>query len=341
MNKAKGMSIKMKVIVYGFGQKGKDFVQDLIETNENIELIAVTDSYINISNLKIQYNISFIEPSDIQRNEYDCIIVTPEKYNEEITNILFKQGVKKNKIKSLFDFEKENGKYYCNLCENNIFTWKYIGENYDIFNNRHIIGAGRRRGGCPICKSNDRARFVYYVMREFTQLLYSKDCSILHFAPEYMISKKLRLIHKERYISADIIPGRADIIADIRHLTFPNETFDYIICNHIMEHIIEEKMAFMEIKRCLKSRGILFFSVPICLEQDTYENSLIKTKAERIKYFGQEDHVRLYGKDIIKRIEQYGFNVRMILCSENIDEKDWKKMGLIKDDRVFLCEKII
>ena len=135
MNKAKGMSIKMKVIVYGFGQKGKDFVQDLIETNENIELIAVTDSYINISNLKIQYNISFIEPSDIQRNEYDCIIVTPEKYNEEITNILFKQGVKKNKIKSLFDFEKENGKYYCNLCENNIFTWKYIGENYDIFNN--------------------------------------------------------------------------------------------------------------------------------------------------------------------------------------------------------------
>lgn len=98
------------------------------------------------------------------------------------------------------------------------------------------------------------------------------------------MSQKLRNRYNSNYISADIVPGRADVVADITKLQFSEGTFEYIICNHVMEHISLEGKAFHEIRRCLMLGGMLILTVPICWEQKTFEDEKITTKEERIKF---------------------------------------------------------
>lgn len=328
----------MRIIVYGLGRNGREFIQNIKDMDE-IEIVAITDTYIQNVEVELKFEYIEIEPYQIYMYKYDYVVITPENSFYEIQNKLLIYGVEQEKIKTLKEFEKSVQRFYCNICGNKIFAWDYIGEDYSIFDNKNIVGAGKRRGGCTVCGSNDRARFVYHVMKNYTTLFGRKKCNILHFAPELEISRQLKMIHGENYISVDIIPGRADMIADITNLKFFNEQFDYIICNHVMEHIKEEEKAFGEIRRCLKKDGILIFTVPICWSQRTYEDKKIETEEDRIRFYGQKDHMRLYGNDIKERIEKFRFDVKMISCNKINTNKEIEEMGFLQDDSVFLCER--
>ncbi len=214
------------------------------------------------------------------------------------------------------EFQNSRSKFQCNICGSEIFAWKYIGEDYEMFQKKSIAGAGKRRGGCPVCGSFDRARFVYDIMKNFMGIFNENADSILHFAPESVIADKLKKIYGDRYVSADLMEGRADVVADITKLQFDNEQFEYIICNHVMEYVNEEEKAFLEIRRFLKQEGLLIFSSPICWTQKTYEDNRVTTVYDRIRFYGQEDHVRLYGNDIVDRIEKFGFDVNLLHCNE-------------------------
>ncbi len=329
----------MKIVIYGLGYKGREFIRIVYEILKEIEIVAVTDTYVQAMDSLIYDNTLYIKPTQIKDYEYDYIIVTPENYYCEIRNSLVEYGVDYRKIRSLNEFELNRKKFQCNICGNEIFAWNYIGEDYKIFHNKDIAGAGRRRGGCPVCGSSDRARFVYYVIENFTKLLKESNCNVLHFAPENAILKKLRSMYGEQYISADIMPGRADVVADITSLQFNDEQFEYIICNHVMEHVYEEKKAFSEIRRCLRKGGILIFTAPICWTQETYEDDIVTTADERIRCYGQEDHVRLYGKDIVGRIEKFGFDVDLLYCNKMKIKDKIQKFGFLQDDSVLLCKR--
>lgn len=329
----------MKIVIYGLGNRGRAFIETVYEMLQEIEIVAVTDTYVQSIESLMCDNKLYIKPTQIKDYEYDFIIVTPENYFYEIRKKLIESGVDFRKIKSLNEFEMNRKKFQCNICGNEIFAWKYIGEDYKIFHEKNIAGAGRRRGGCSVCGSSDRARFVYYVIENFTKLMNKNECKILHFAPEKAISEKLREIHGKQYISADIMSGRADVIANIVNLQFHNEEFDYIICNHVMEHICEEKRAFSEVRRCLKPGGILIFTAPICWTQETYEDDNVLTVDDRIRYYGQEDHVRLYGNDIVERIEKFGFDVNLLCCNEIGIEDEIRKFGFLRNDSALLCKR--
>lgn len=331
----------MKIVVYGLGNRGRRFIRDVSEILPDIEIVAVTDTYVQESEPEEYSNIPYISLEYIQKYEYDCIIVTPENFYQEITSTLLSKGVDRMKIKSLEEFQNGRKGFCCNICGSEIFAWEYIGEDYAIFQNKSIAGAGRRRGGCTVCGSYDRARFVYEIMENYTEIFSGNADSILHFAPENTISNRLKKMYGEQYISADIMEGRADVMADITKLQFDNEQFEYIICNHVMEHVCEEEKAFSEIRRCLKPEGLFIFSTPICWSQRTYENSNVRTVKDRIKYYGQEDHVRLYGNDIVDRIEKFGFDVNLQQCKEIKSEDEIKKFGFLKEDSVLLCRKRI
>lgn len=329
----------MKIVIYGLGNRGRGFIRDVLEITPDIEIVAITDTYVQDRGLVEYESIPYIRPECVQRYEYDFIVVTPENFYHEITNILLDKGVERKKIKCLNEFQKDNGEFYCNICGSEIFAWEYIGENYEIFQYKNIAGAGRRRGGCTICGSYDRTRFVYDIMDNYTGIFSGNAESILHFAPESVIADKLRKTYGKRYLSADIMSGRADVVADITKLQFDNKQFEYIICNHVVEHVYEEQKAFSEIKRCLKPGGCLIFSTPICWSQKTCEDNNVVTAYDRVKYYGQKDHVRLYGNDIVNRIESYGFNVNLLRCNEIKSEGEIKKFGFLKEDSVLLCRK--
>lgn len=332
----------MKIIVYGVGKIGKEFIGDVSELFEDIEIIAITDSFVQKADLQDDISIPYIKASYINEYRFEYIVIASKKYYCEIEKRLLSQGIKKEKIKSVDEiwqfYGKKYANYYCNLCDNSVFGWKYIGEDEEVFSCKNIRGASRRRGGCPICGSSDRERYVYAILKKHTNFFNGLKYSVLHFAPEVMLSQKIHLKGGE-YISADIMPGRADIVVDITKIQFSDRKFDYIICNHVMEHISMEEKAFSEMKRCLKCGGILVLTVPICWEQDTFEDDNINTENDRIKYYGQKDHVRLYGRDIVKRIENFGFKVDLYRSDEVIRECDRKKLGYIEKDSVLLCRR--
>jgi ubiquinone/menaquinone biosynthesis C-methylase UbiE len=94
-------------------------------------------------------------------------------------------------------------------------------------------------------------------------------------------------------------------------MPFSNEVFDVVICNHVLEHVPDDRLAIREICRVLKSGGYAILQVPIVFSMETtYEDPSITEPAERLKHFKQRDHHRIYGSDYLNRIMEAGFEIR-------------------------------
>lgn len=161
----------MKIIIYGVGKVGIEFICDIQEGSKDIEVVALVDTYVRKLDEEVMENVPLIEPLCIKDYVYDYIVVTPENYVDEIKRLLLVLEIEGQKIRTIDEFKKDFGKLYCNLCDNGIFAWKYIGEDWDIFHYKNIVGASKRRGGCPICGSWDRIRYVYYIVKRYTDFL--------------------------------------------------------------------------------------------------------------------------------------------------------------------------
>ena len=236
------------------------------------------------------------------------------------------------------DFSRKRDKY-CIICGHKVGRFYPYGVSDEIFTRHHIIGGGRRENCiCPYCGNVDRNRWQYYVIKNFTGLTTEAGISVLHFAPEPSNSELIKSNPNCTYITADIVPGRADYSADMTNLhQFRDGEFDYVIANHVLEHIQDEAKAFSELKRVLKPNGKLIISFPICTDILTYEDASITTEEGRLKAFGQEDHVRLYGTDFKERIENYGFDVKVYRPEGELSPEAIEKYALIKDDVMMVC----
>ena len=235
-------------------------------------------------------------------------------------------------------------RYYCTVCNNRSTFFLPMGIKAEIFEKKKIIGGGYRRNvRCPLCGSTDRMRFLDYILKEWTDVYTNPDLSILHFAPEACIECKI----KEKlgggvsnYITGDINSGAADFVVDVTNICFPDHVFDYVIINHVLEHVQNERKAMDEIKRVLKADGKCVFTMPLCENENTYESELALTEKERLNLYGQKDHVRLYGKDVKSRMGKYGFHIREYKSDELLTENEIKNMRIIKGDRVLIGEII-
>ena len=130
----------------------------------------------------------------------------------------------------------------------------------------------------------------------------------------------------------------AEKIVDVTNICFSDHVFDYVIINHVLEHIPNEKRAMEEIKRVLKMHGKCVFSMPICETEDTYESAVTLTEEERLKEYGQKDHVRLYGRDTKAHMEQYKYKISEYKACDILSSKDIESMRLIEKDRIFIGE---
>jgi ubiquinone/menaquinone biosynthesis C-methylase UbiE len=160
----------------------------------------------------------------------------------------------------------------------------------------------------------------------------------LNIAPEPMIELWLRKISKE-YLSIDLNSSRAMKNMDITNLKIQDNQYSLIWCFHVLEHIENDNKAMNELYRVLSPSGLAIIAVPIYGEK-TYENKEIKTPEERLVHFKQKDHVRLYGLDIVKRLEHAGFSVE-IIHTYDCDEKDILHFGLEypSTKEIFICKK--
>ena len=334
----KGMNNIKEIIIYGLGVYGKNLARQLLVNQQILDIHVIVCMDKNSIDSDFEYEIG--RPEQLESLSYDYIMITSEKWFDDIKrDLVDNYHVKEEKIIHLSTLIKREGKYYCNLCNEKVPLMLDFGYESPIFVKHKIVGGGKREKCiCPICGGIDRERWLQFILSEEVHI-YDKKATVLHFAPERQIEKKLRNCDNLTYITADIEVGRDDRVEDITNISFSDETFDYIICNHILEHILDERKAFAELKRCIKKNGKIIFSVPICWEIDTLEDERIASKQDKLLMYGQEDHVRLYGKDIVSRLEQNGFEYQYYQVSKVMSVEKMTKMNLLSDDAIWILEK--
>lgn len=190
---------------------------------------------------------------------------------------------------------------------------------------------------CPSCLSLERHRLIWLYLKERTNF-FSQKLSVLHIAPEPCFVKRFEKIHGDNYITGDIESPLAKVKMDIHRIPFEENKFDVVLCNHVLEHVQDDIKAMKEIKRVLRPGGWAILQVPFFspVPDDTFEDNSITDPREREKIFGQDDHVRKFGKDYPQRIERSG--LKAILDDFAKSQRD--KYGLQKGEIIYKAEKI-
>lgn len=185
---------------------------------------------------------------------------------------------------------------------------------------------------CPQCLSLERHRLFKLAFDETKPL--AADASLLHFAPEAAVSRFVRPLCSE-YVTTDFLRNDVDLKLNIEALDLPDQSFDALICSHVLEHV-DDRAALAEMFRILKPGGVALLAVPLVEGWDaSYEDPAITDRRERLAHFGQEDHVRRYGRDFRDRVRQAGF-----LLTEFVrDGADSVRYSIIPGERVFIATR--
>lgn len=209
----------------------------------------------------------------------------------------------------------------------NKFTDPIDGKSYRKF---LPYGYGKQRENAlsPGTLSLERHRQMWLYLKNETDF-FTQNYKVLHIAPEQEFLRKFKKMKNLEYTSADLFSPIVDLKADILDLPFEDESFDVIFCNHVLEHIIDDKKAMSELYRVMKKGGWGILQVPMknSLEK-TYEDFTITDPKERQKHFGQYDHVRWYGMDYFERLKSVGFSVDINFYSQKFSEQEQKRFGL-------------
>jgi len=155
----------------------------------------------------------------------------------------------------------------------------------------------------PSTLSLERHRILWLYLQNETNL-FTAPQKLLHFAPEQAFYKRFKKLKHLEYTTTDLISPLADVKADICNLPFKDHSFDFILCNHVLEHI----------------------------PNDTFEDNTITDKKERAKIFGQYDHVRIYGMDYFQKLRSIGFKVEANHYSKTLNEDEIDRYRLAKDE---------
>jgi SAM-dependent methyltransferase len=187
---------------------------------------------------------------------------------------------------------------------------------------------------CPSCLSLTRHRALAICAGE-EPLFEGKD--VLHFAPEPSLIAFIRAKGVKNYKTCDLFKPDVDYRIDICAIDLPDQSFDVVLCVHVLEHVPDDRKAMAELRRILRPSGTAIIMVPMEEGLDeTYENPSIVSRADRLIHFGQEDHVRFYGRDLRDRLRAARFSIREWASREPYVLKH----GLKRGERVFLCTRV-
>ena len=191
----------------------------------------------------------------------------------------------------------------------------------------------------PGTLSLERHRLFWLYLKNETTF-FSAPLRVLHFAPEQAFVQKFKKQKNLTYTTTDLNSPIADVKADICDLPFKDNSFDFIICNHVLEHIPDDTKAMQELYRVLAPSGTAVVQVPYDAKREiTYEDNTITDQSERTRIFGQYDHLRVYGMDYFKKLSSIGFDVNALDYTSRISSDDIERYRLCKGELLPVCKK--
>lgn len=242
--------------------------------------------------------------------------VVPDKYYLEMREMFFT-------LRSVFYSGQQ---FICPCCGGHFRKFLPCGVN------------PRPNAKCPKCGSLERHRLVWLYLKEKTNL-FNENLKMLHIAPEILFAKRFSHTPNIDYISADLSSPLAMVKMDITNIEYEENYFDVILCNHVLEHVIDEQKAMKELLRVLKPNGWAILQVPLDSKRDkTFEDPTIVLPEDRERLFGQDDHVRVYGRDYKNRLEKAGFTVKVDSYVRELGS-DMVSRYRLPDEEIYFCTK--
>jgi SAM-dependent methyltransferase len=196
----------------------------------------------------------------------------------------------------------------------------------------------RSAGYCPRCGSKARHRRIWLFLARKTNV-FSGPLRLLEVSPHYSFSRQWTRGRDLSFLGAGLSGGPyIRLQMDLASAPLRSASFDAILCVHVLEEIPDDRTAMQELFRLAKPGGWVLVSVPTRMDRTTYEDPSIVAPTERRRAFGEEAHVRIYGSDLIERLEACGFRVEVDLAT-NVDPRERRRYGLRDDENIFLCSK--
>lgn len=191
----------------------------------------------------------------------------------------------------------------------------------------------------PSTLSLERHRLLWLYLQRETDF-FTQERKVLHVAPEQAFYKRFRKQKNITYTTTDLYSPLADVKADICQLPFEDNSFDWIFCNHVLEHIPDDLQAMRELYRVLKPKGVAILQIPQDLSRAiTFEDGSITDPKQRAEIFGQYDHVRVYGRDYFDRLRSVGFEVEEVAYTEHFSPEERQKYVLAAYEILPVCYK--
>lgn len=239
-------------------------------------------------------------------------------------------------------------KKQCNICDNKLFDFLPLPDHYQ----KNFLKYGfphTQKGAfesididhffCPDCYCMDRERLYAWYLKSNIRLY--KDYALLDFAPSASLSKWIQKIFYIKYVTADLFMDNVDVKTNIEDMqVFAAESFDFVICSHVMEHVNNDIKAMSEIFRVLKKGGEAIIMAPILRNYDGVDEAPTCIDVpERWRRFGQDDHIRLYSQKVFtERLQQVGFSLK-IIGSNNIPATEIEMNGLPDNIALYIAVK--
>lgn len=197
----------------------------------------------------------------------------------------------------------------------------------------------RENAIAPDSLSLERHRLMWLFLKNKTNF-FTDNLKFLHIAPEYCFIKIFKGMKNLDYLTADLISPWADVKMDVHDIPFEENTFDVVICNHVLEHVDDADKVMKEFYRVMKPGGWGIFQVPIDYKNPvTIEDRSVTDPRERERLYWQSDHLRLFGRDYRDKLTAAGFKVTESNFINEIDPKLVERYALDKNEIVYYCQK--
>lgn len=204
-----------------------------------------------------------------------------------------------------------------------------------------LVSGDMSRFGCPRCGAHDRERHLKMYMEASGMAAKLGTMRILHFAPEALLGQWIQSLLPMTYVACDLHPTSAHVVrVDAEAIQFEADSFDLVIANHVLEHVSDDGKALSEIARVLSPGGHAILQTPYsAMLERTWEDKGIVSPEARLHAYGQEDHVRLYGRDIFAKFASFGLSSRISDHRTLLPDIDGARYGVGTAEPFFLYQK--